>query len=141
MTNPAKLLLSTTAAFALLRVGCTPSAPMPEGVEMTLENVNYLEWETLDERPEYRIAVGGDVLLTTRRSAGYIHYDDPIDGLREGATDPNDREGDAVTEVEKIKAEQKERLIIRWDRAIYPQPYLGIRLGGARLAIELNNPT
>ena len=134
MNKPAKFLLSTTAAFALLLVGCAPSDPMPEGVDMQLENVSYLEWEELDGRREYRVEADGETLLATNLRHGHVRYNGPLDALRVRATASGDREGESVDEAEILKSEQVERLVLGWDPLVYDQPYLGIRLGGTRLA-------
>jgi len=132
MNKPAKFLLSTTAAFALLLVGCTPSDPMPEGVDMQLENVSYLEWEELDGRREYRVEADGETLLATNLRHGHVRYNGPLDALRVRATASGDREGESVDEAEILKAEHVERLVLTWDTEIYQQPFLGLRLPRSR---------
>lgn len=126
------------ALLVLLLAGCTPpTEPMPDGIDMAIENVTYVEWEELDGRREYRVEADGDTLLATILRRGHVRYDGPLDALVVRATASGDRGGESVDEAEFLKAEHVERLVLAWDPAVHQQPYLGLRVGGTRLAQKL----
>ncbi len=125
-------LLILSASLVLIGTGCSPGDRMPEGVDLQLENVVYLEWEDLDGSRRYFVELDGEKLLSTGLRSAYVQHEGPIDALVVRATEAGDRRGDPAEDVTVLAAERRERLVVDWDPEHYERPYIGMRAGGLR---------
>ena len=128
-----------SASLLVVGIGCTPADEQLEGVEINLENVTYLEWEDLEGRRRYFVEADGEELTSTNRQVAYVLYRGPIDDIVVRATEAGDRRGEPVTETQVLNAEVVERLVVDWDPEVYETPYLGMRAGGWRAFLELED--